>query len=258
MAAHSPARPGAADRARPARGGARRDELTVLPGAGPASAGHGGCGRIPRHGAAGRVRGAQQAQRPRPGPHHDRRGRDHRRPPGRPAAGVPLCLRQLRPVHVLRDPGAPDRHTPDRHTPDRQCRPYTGHGGGRDRSAGGLDAHRGRGGDPGRAGRRPARLRPSRAAAGRGGGRRVLVGHPVRHGSAGHGQAPPSQLRAHAGSAPDVRHRHRRAHPSPVPDPPGPARHHAGDHRCRGAQGARAHDQRGEHSCVTPGWAGQA
>jgi len=253
MAAHSPARPGAADRAPPARGGAGRDELAVLPGAGPAPAGHGRCGGIPRPGAAGRVRGPQQAQRPRPGPHHDRRGRDHRCPPGRPAAGVPLCLRQLRPVHVLRDPGAPDRRAPG-----RQCRPYTGHGAGRDRSAGGLDAHRRRGGDPGRAGRRPAGLRPSRTAAGGGGGRRVLVGHPLRHRSAGHGPAAPRQLRAHAGPAPDVRHRHRRAHPSPVPDPPGPARHRAGDHRCRGAPGARAHDQRGEHSCVISGWARQA
>ena len=135
---------------------------------------------------------------------------------------------------------------------------HPGHGAGRDRSAGGLDAHRRRGGDPGRAGRRPAGLRPSRAAAGGGGGRRVLVGHPVRHRSAGHGQAAPRELRAHACPAADVRHRHRRARPSPVPDPPGPARHRAGDHRCRGAQGARAHDQRGEHSCVTPGWARRA
>ena len=138
------------------------------------------------------------------------------------AARVRLRLRELRAVHGVHRARPPDRE---------RGRPR------RDRPARGGHARRGGDRDAVGPGRRAARVRPSGAAAGRGGGRRVLVGDPLRHRPAGHGPAGPRHVLPHAGAAAGVRHRHRRDRAAPAANRPGRGGDHPGRARRRRCTG---------------------
>src|SRR5690349_24826428 len=198
--------------------GAGGDEHGVLPRGGPAAIVYGRRDRVPRYRHPGRCRHTDPAQRPGPHPDHGGRGRHHRGSHHRPAARIRLRLRELRAVHAVHRARPPDRE---------RGRPR------RDRPAGGGHARRGGDRDAVGPGRRAARVRPSGAAAGRGRGRRVLVGDPLRHRPAGHGPAGPRHVLPHAGAAAGVRHRHRRDRAPPAAYRPGRRGDHPGSTRRR-------------------------
>ncbi len=93
-------------------------------------------------------------------------------------------------------------------------------------------------------GRGAARLRAPGVAAGRGRGRRLLLGDPLRDRSAGHGPVAPRDVLVDAGPAAGLRHRYRRDRAAPDPDRPGRGGHRPGRARRRDTPGNRGSSEK--------------